>query len=240
MTRVTDANHRLFWRETEMRTRQILFALFVAATISTACGNLTSHLSSSNTSNGPAVVSSGNPREDLIKWMTGQQGAKSFRAHSISTSSQGESTKDIEFVAPDRYHFTSTRESGRQQEIIIVGSKSYVKSGDRPWQQFPGDVGGFLTSLRDPQIVDYLRKSTDIKLIGTDTLDGAPMWVYEYTFQFDKSGSSEAAHKSKVWVATADGLPRRVDTESEVSGVATKMTTTYTDYNSDIKIAPPM
>src|SRR5437016_5591467 len=149
-----------------MTTKQIVFVLFVAATISTACGNLTSHLSSS--SNGPAVASSGNPREDLIKWMTGQEGAKSFRAHSVSTSSQGESVTDIEFVAPDRYHFKSTRDNGRQQEIIIAGPKSYVKSGDRPWQQFPGDVGGFLSSLRDPQTVDYLKKSTDIKFIGTD------------------------------------------------------------------------
>jgi outer membrane lipoprotein-sorting protein len=223
-----------------MRKKQVILFICFTATLSVACGNLTSHLSSSSTGNGPAVASTGNPREDLIKWMTGQQGAKSFRAHSVSTSTQGESTKDIEFVAPDRYHFTSTRENGRQQEIIIVGSKSYVKSGDRPWQQFPGDAGGFLTSLRDPQTVDYLRKSTDIKLIGTDTLEGAPMWVYEYTFQFDKSGSSEAAHKSKVWVATTDGLPRRVDTKSEISGVASKMTTTYTDYNREIKIEPPM
>jgi outer membrane lipoprotein-sorting protein len=65
------------------------------------------------------------------------------------------------------------------------------------------------------------------------------VWVYEYTFQFNKSGSSDAAHHSKVWVTAADGLPRRVDTESEISGYQGKMTTTYSDYNTDIKIEPP-
>jgi outer membrane lipoprotein-sorting protein len=66
------------------------------------------------------------------------------------------------------------------------------------------------------------------------------VWVYEYTFQFNKSGASDAAHHSKVWVGSADGLPRRVDTESEISGNNGNMTTTYSDYNTDIKIGPPI
>jgi outer membrane lipoprotein-sorting protein len=219
-----------------MNQKQIIVGLcIVVSLLSTACTKVMSSLSS------PARSSvGGDPREDLIKWMTGQEGAKSFRAHSVSASTQGESNSEIEFVAPDRYHFTIRKAGGAQTEMIIADGKTFVKSGDRPWQLVPGDVGAFLKSFRDPQTMDYLKKSTDIKFVGTDTLDGAPVWVYEYTFQFNKSGASEAAHHSKVWVGSADGLPRRVETVSEISGYESKLTTTYSDYNSDIKIESPI
>jgi hypothetical protein len=125
-----------------MKKKQIIVSIcIVVGLLSTAC---TKVMSSRSSPGRPAVALGGDPREDLIKWMTGQTGAKSFRAHSVTTSSQGESTSDIEFVAPDRYHFTISKASGGQTEMIIAGAKTYVKSGDRPWQLVPGDVSRFM------------------------------------------------------------------------------------------------
>jgi hypothetical protein len=130
------------------KKRIIVSICIVVRLFSTACTKVMGSMSSSG---GPSISLGGDPREDLIKWMTGQEGAKSFRAHSVSASTQGESSSDIEFVAPDRYHFTIRKAGGVPTEMIIADGKTYVKSGDRPWQQVPGDVGAFLKSVRDPQ-----------------------------------------------------------------------------------------
>jgi hypothetical protein len=45
---------------------------------------------------------------------------------------------------------------------------------------------------------------------------------------------------AKTWVAVADGLPRKSESEGEFSGVKTKTEMTVSDYNSDIKIEPPI
>jgi hypothetical protein len=45
---------------------------------------------------------------------------------------------------------------------------------------------------------------------------------------------------AKTWVAVADGLPRRSESEGEYSGVKTKTEMTVSDYNSDIKIEAPI
>ena len=49
---------------------------------------------------------------------------------------------------------------------------------------------------------------------------------------------------AKTWIGAADSLPRKSETEGELEYMGqplkTKTTITYTDYNADIQIAPPV
>jgi hypothetical protein len=45
---------------------------------------------------------------------------------------------------------------------------------------------------------------------------------------------------AKTWVAVADGLPRKTETDGEFNGKKTKTFVTMSDYNADIKIEAPV
>jgi hypothetical protein len=83
----------------------MLMALLLAVVAFGGCNRLTGRSTEGSSSSNPAspgavgagtAVTSGNPKEDLIKWMGGQLNARSFRAHSTSTTANGNSTRDIE------------------------------------------------------------------------------------------------------------------------------------------------
>ena len=91
--------------------------------------------------------------------------------------------------------------------------------------------------MRDPKIIDEIRKNAVVTQVGPDTLDAKPMTVYEYTLH-NVMGTAMTSH-AKAWVSVADSLPHRVETETEFNGQTSKSTITYFDYNTDIKIEPP-
>lgn len=168
----------------------------------------------------------------LMKAVNGQLTASSFRARLDSSINNQETARTIEFVAPDRFHMT-----GEHDEMVVVGGNAWSRLDGGAWQKLSIDASQIIASVRNSQALDELRKSTDVKLIGPDTLDGKPMTVYEYTTQ-NIAGKGINSH-SKAWVSTADNLPRRVETATEINGQPSKATITYFDYNSDIHIDPP-
>lgn len=231
-----------------MKRLSIIIAILIALS-ATACsklnGDVTGNPTTPNSSGAATIAPSGDPREDLLKDMSEQLNARSFRARINSSGSlEGDKTWLVEFVAPDRYHMVmeATGSNSRMTgiEMIRVGTKIYMKSAERPWQEAPTDVSRFLSGFRDPKILDELRKSIDIKFIGPDTLDGIPMLVYHYTFVGDKPAEASGSSGTKVWVAATDGLPRKTESESEVGGRTRKLTSNFYDYNTDIKIEPPL
>jgi hypothetical protein len=94
-----------------------------------------------------------------------------------------------------------------------------------------------MASVRDPKMIEQIRQSAEVQSVGPDTLDGMPMTVYQYTLR-NAMGLDMTSH-SKAWIAAADSLPRRIETEAEIKGKTTKVTITYFDYNADIKVEPP-
>jgi hypothetical protein len=120
---------------------------------------------------------------------------------------------------------------------LIVGKDTFMKQNNGAWQRFPVDMSQMIGAFRDPKFIDEIAKSSDVKLVGADTLDGAPMLVYEYTL--DNAAGMKIKTHAKTWVAVADGLPRKSESEGEFGGVKTTTRMTVSDYNSDIKIEPP-
>ena len=193
------------------------------------------------------VTASADPRADVVKAMNGALAAKSYRTHLVLSSSNGTSMTMVgEFVAPDRYHLTrETTLPGRApvtQEMIIIGKNTYSKTASGQWQKYPVDMSDVLSTLRDKKTIDALSKDAEAKFIGPDVLDGAPMLVYQYTLK--NALGTGVNSTSKTWISAADNLPRKTESESDVSveGKVTKThtTVTYSDYNADIKIEPPI
>jgi hypothetical protein len=73
-------------------------------------------------------------------------------------------------------------------------------------------------------------------------VDGAPALVYEYTVTGELAKNIK--NTAKTWIGTADNLPRKTESEGELEFMGkplkTKSTITFTDYNADIKIEPPV
>jgi outer membrane lipoprotein-sorting protein len=179
-----------------------------------------------------AVSPDQNPQDMLTKSMQAQLNAKSLRASMTNTSSQGTYTATLEYASPDRYRMVSP-----QGEMIAVGNDAYMKAGGR-WVKSPVNVGQLINQFRDPKVVEEMRRTTDIKYVGTDMLDGQSMFVYEYAL--NEATAKGAKSRAKTWISPADMLPRKTEVDGEVGGIKSHTTITYSDYNSDIKIEPPM
>ena len=194
------------------------------------------------------MTASADPRADVTKAMRASLAAKSYRSRMVTSSSSGsDRTMTAEIVAPDRMRMTMEMEMpGRgtvKSERIIIGKEAYVRVGDAPWQKDPMGMGDLLSQFRDPKLIDAITEKAEVKYLGTDTLSGAPMLVYQYTIK-DLLGPGKDG-VSKIWIGATDSLQHQVQSESDVDPLNTgkmihsKVTGTFYDYNADIKIEPP-
>ena len=194
------------------------------------------------------MTASADPRADVTKAMRASVAAKSYRSKMVTTSSSGSNhTMTAEIVAPDRMRMTAEMDmpgrGTRKNETIIIGKETYVKAGDAPWQKNPLGMGDLLAQFRDPKAIDAIAEKAEVKYLGTDTLNGAPMLVYQYTMK-DLLGPGKDG-VSKIWIGATDGLQHQLVSESDVDPLNTgklihsKVTGTFYDYNADIKIETP-
>ena len=180
---------------------------------------------------GGAISPSDNPKDVLTKSIEAHLNAKSLRTRMTTTSSQGTYTATLEYASPDRYHVVMP-----QVEMISIGSEAYMKVGER-WTKAPMNVGQIINQFRDPEAVEEMRRKTDIKFVGADTLDGQAMYVYEYAME--DAGGVGARGRAKTWISQTDLLPRKTEVDGEAGGIKSHTTIIYSDYNSDIKIDAP-
>ncbi|HEX5733081.1 MAG TPA: hypothetical protein VF131_09625 [Blastocatellia bacterium] len=193
--------------------------------------NSSGETATSSTEPAKPLSSSISPPDALAQAMRTQLAAKSYRVRisSYPAAMQGETL--VEYVAPDRIHM-----SNPLSELIAVGSVTYTRRGSGPWEKAPINAGEIARTFRDPKLIDQLTTNYDIKFVGQDTLEGAPMLVYEYTPK--ETSPSPKGGKTKVWISADNSLPRKVETQSAANpGVTTII---YSDYNSDIKIELPV
>ena len=179
-----------------------------------------------------AVSPSENPQDVLTKSMQAHLNAKSLRARMTNTSSQGTYTATLEYASPDRYRHVSP-----QGEMIAIGNNAYMKAGGR-WMKAPVNVGQIISQFRDPKMVEELRRTTDIKYVGTESLDGQT--VHDYEYALNEPAGKGAKGRAKTWISPGDMLPRKTEVDGEAGGIKSHTTITYSDYGSDIKIEPPM
>ncbi|HEY0083434.1 MAG TPA: hypothetical protein VGB61_11625 [Pyrinomonadaceae bacterium] len=192
----------------------------------------------------PAAISENDkPLDAMTRAMRAQLDAKSYRANVTTTFDGGPPNRMlIEYVAPDSYRMITMGHGGagadESMESVIVKGAMYMKTPGGAWAKSPIDASEMIKAFRDPKMLDELTKTADVKFVGPDTLDGAPMLVYQYT-QTNPMGMNLKS-TAKTWLSVADGLPRKTETEGEFNGKKSKTLITMTDYNADIKIESPV
>jgi hypothetical protein len=186
----------------------------------------------SATAPGP-VSKEDNPIDVLSRAISAQLEAKSFRARMLTAIDSGkESTRMVECVAPDRFHIT-----GDQDEMIMAGGNVYMKSPGGEWTRLLFDPTEMMNQIRDTKQLDEIRKSTDVALVGDDTVEGVPTLVYRYSMK-DPFGMRFTGN-CKMWVGLTDSLPRKMEVEGEFNKMKTRSVVTYYDYGANIRIEPP-
>jgi len=195
-------------------------------------GNANSAATANNVAASAGGTASAAATEALAKAISAQLSARSYRARVDATINDEETARTIEYVAPDHFHITSEAD-----ETIIIGEAVWTRPKDGTWRKQPMNANAMLAAVRDPKMIDQIRKNAEVKLIGPDTLDAKPMTVYEYTLR-NVMGTAMTS-RAKAWISVADSLPHRIESETEFNGQASKSTITYFDYNTDIKIEPP-
>ena len=185
-------------------------------------------------------------RGNLVKAMQAMLDEKSYRARVESTTSSGTTSKTtIEFVAPDHFHLTREATTpghpAVKQETIVVGDDTWMKMGDAPWQKFPLNLGDTIKQFRNPEVINEIAKSVDVKVVGTEVLEGTQTTIYQYTLSDPDHKDFKAS--AKTWVGAGDGLPRKTESESDLNlngkQIHTKSIISYYDYEADIKIEQP-
>ena len=111
--------------------------------------------------------------EDLVKACRALAAAKTFRALMTATGEGGEKVETrTEAALPDRFHV-----SNADYELVIIGSEVYRKLHGGDWQTSP--TGLAVTSLTDPKRLEEYLKTARVTLVGTETLDGSQVRVYQ-------------------------------------------------------------
>jgi hypothetical protein len=235
-----------------MNSKFLAISMCAVLSVSAACASRSTDGNNAGTAASPGasgatksagvISASDKPLDVMTRATRGQLDAKSYRANMKNTASNGSAnTLMVEYVAPDRYHMSTHSQAGGRDtslEYIIVGKDTFMRMNGGEWRRFPVDMSKMISAFRDPKFIDEITKSADIKFVGADTLDGAPMLVYEYTL--DNAAGMNIKTHAKTWVAVSDGLPRKSESEGEFSGVKTTTEMIISDYNSDIKIEPPI
>ena len=193
-------------------------------------------------------------REDLVRAMKALSDARSYRLKTVTFTSgkalpvEGKSVMELEFSAPDRWHtiFESNLPPYNNQKIewIIVGRESYTRVAEGPWQKGAQEMGALFRPT-----TEFERGTKGVEFIRNDALDGAQMLVYRHAFDITPDKEAEdflTGYKgvAEIWVGVNDGLPHKIEKQIEaesrpVETVKARETTTYYDYNTDIRIELP-
>ena len=90
-------------------------------------------------------------------------------------------------------------------------------------------------------MIDEITKSVDVKVIGTEVVEGTQTTIYQYTL--GDPNNKDFHTNAKTWVAAVDALPRKTESEADLNlggkQIHTKSIITYYDYEAEIKIDKP-
>jgi outer membrane lipoprotein-sorting protein len=195
------------------------------------------------------LKSADNARDALVKALKAKLDAGSYRMKLVQVSNVGmSSTQEADYVAPDKYRVVAEMSTGNgnsgRQEMIVVGQQAYSKTPEGKWQKTEIDPKKLeFIRLRDQTLIENLSKAqaVEVKFSG-GVRDGLQAFVYEQTVA--STPKIVTRGKTTIWVSAADGFPRKMELVADTNFHGTlmnlKSTTTYYDYNADIRIEAPL
>ena len=173
------------------------------------------------------------------------------RSESAGNSGPGwVDSRFVEVGAADRKHFLSINRlpndpNGERIEYIAIADKMYMKTGNGAWIR-SGQSGWDerrLTLLLDssamPQALGFRFDAGTLKLIRTDTVDGGPAFLYQYsarTYDLDRTIS--------IWIGANNGRLLRSEMQTaqrDSTGLGSSWKETATcSYGGNVNIEAPM
>ncbi|HLF27385.1 MAG TPA: hypothetical protein VJG32_13710 [Anaerolineae bacterium] len=117
--------------------------------------------------------------------------------------------------------------------------------GDTAWEKQEGEGAAIVDaamSWADPKQASAIAKNIgQAWRVGQEDLDGILTLVYQYQMGVPEAGVISIP---KVWVGLSDHLPRKLESNTTITTseqtVSGQLTAMYYDYNTDVKIEPPI
>jgi hypothetical protein len=153
----------------------------------------------------------------------------------------------IEVSGPDRKHILVNNDPKQgRSEYIIVAERVYFRSGNGPWERSwekrgwdESKLAQLLESMELPEVLKFGFGAGDLKLIRTESVDGAPAFLYQYSVH-----AGDMDRTISIWIGANDGLPRKTDmttvTRSYGSAAVSWREAASCSYGGDVVIAAPM
>lgn len=170
---------------------------------------------------------SANPKDDLLNSTKRLQAHESWSA-TLENNLYPEVKTELEFVKPDRY-----RIKNMATEIIVIGKDAYGKQNGK-WQKLPADIGAEIEQMKKGFNAESMNAIREVKKVATEKVGDKEANVYEYSI----SGDKIVQNSTKVWIATASGLPLKTVVETQQTDAVARQTTVY-NYDKSVKIEAP-
>jgi outer membrane lipoprotein-sorting protein len=188
-----------------------------------------------------SAPSAGGLPDIIVNAQTLQMQAGGFRADmTIDTGAGTVVTNTIEYQLPDRIHMITPA----GEFIAIRNQGTWQKTGST-WQKAQVDLGAAIFDDLNPQALDKLRQTLDVKQgtvkdLGMQTVNGKQAHAYQYESSITTNGTTINS-TTTLWIDPASNLPLQSEIVSDPlvpGGAKTKTTITYT-YDPNIKIQAP-
>lgn len=181
----------------------------------------------------------GDAKDAILAALRKQLTSGPYRTSAAITSENGSVEVIGEVIPPDRMRSVSTI-AGRKSEMIFIGDKGWMKSGDADWKDMGASNATMALSQFSTAMVDDMANAiSDARLIGPDVVNNAPAMAYSYFMDSNKFKTPiDVKSNVQVWIDVATGLIVKQEIDGEVMGVKSKTVQTVT-YDPAIKIEAP-
>ncbi len=132
-------------------------------------------------------------------------------------------------VLPNRFHMKTP-----DTEMIILPQGTWMNANGE-WMQFPMDMSRMIEGYSQKSIDSGMEALTDVKEIGSETIDGCDSTVYSYRTS-GKFMGVESNSTAEVAICEDTGMPVRVVSRDRKGRPEA---TIYYDFSSDFEINPP-
>lgn len=167
-------------------------------------------------------------REELHAGYAKLLAAKSFRA-TVTDVKKGQQISRMEFVAPDRYHMTTSQNT----EQTIIGDDAWMNVDGRTLK-LPVPVGKIIAQYRNESALQELSRNIEVTSLGDDIIDGETTKIYRY------SVSHPIKANVKAWVSQQSGRILQIESQGSFTGIKSTTRVRYTDFDDPtIKITLP-
>lgn len=214
-----------------MRELTLALVLILSICMATACKKIRG--SEGEIGRSPAATAAAaDPKGAVVEASRKLIEAKTLSGKVVGVGKVTNLTKDVQYVAPDRYHIIFDDETGAKTEMTSVGNETWIRNGDK-WDKLETNDSPTST-FRNNFTEDVVAGITDVKFKGEDTFDNKPVLVFSYDL-VTKVGNFHVTQT--IWVDEKTGIPLK--SLAEYHDTTQESLTTTFDATTPVTIEPP-